>query len=111
MLAREQEGKEFGVIVLAEGLAEYLPAEYLEGVTFDDHGHISLAADQPGAQHGRRPSRQNTRRRTGKKRRVTGLQLGYEARLRPAARLRRHARQPARRRGLSRPGRETSSTA
>ena len=27
MIAREQEGKEFGVIVLAEGLAQYLPSQ------------------------------------------------------------------------------------
>src|SRR4051812_13581714 len=31
MLAREEEGKEFGVIVLAEGLAEFLPDEQLRG--------------------------------------------------------------------------------
>ena len=43
MIAREKEGKEFGVIVLAEGLGQYLPAKYLEGVTFDDHGNISLS--------------------------------------------------------------------
>ena len=43
MLVREQERKEFGVIVLAEGIAEYLPADQLEGVARDDHGHISIA--------------------------------------------------------------------
>ncbi len=43
MIARENDGKEFGVIVLAEGLAQFMPAKYLEGVTFDDHGNISLS--------------------------------------------------------------------
>jgi ATP-dependent phosphofructokinase / diphosphate-dependent phosphofructokinase len=79
MIAREREGKEFGVIVLAEGLAQYLPSRYLEGVKFDDHGNISLAQTnlyqtmskmvEAGYEH-----------KTGKKRRVTGVQLGYEAR-------------------------------
>ena len=43
MLAREREGKEYGVIVIAEGMAEYLPMKHLEGVTRDDHGHIKIA--------------------------------------------------------------------
>ena len=38
MLAREKEGKEFGVIVMAEGLAEFLPGEFLQGVPRDEHG-------------------------------------------------------------------------
>ncbi|MEX0676299.1 MAG: 6-phosphofructokinase [Pirellulales bacterium] len=79
MRAREAEGKEFGVIVMAEGLAEYLPMSYLEGVSRDEHGHIavsqlnlsrmfsSLVAEEYQAQ-------------TGRQRRVKGLQLGYEAR-------------------------------
>ena len=41
MLARERQNKEFGVIILAEGLAEFLPAEYLEGVKRDEHQHIA----------------------------------------------------------------------
>ena len=43
MLARENEGKEFGVVVLAEGLAEFLPYSYVEGISRDDHGHISIS--------------------------------------------------------------------
>ena len=79
MTTRDQEGKEFGVIVLAEGLAEYLPIEYLHGVTRDEHGHISISqvnlaqtvADLVSTEYDRQ---------TGKSRRVRGLQLGYEAR-------------------------------
>ncbi len=39
----EAEGKEFGVIVMAEGLAEFLPMNYLEGVPRDEHGHIAIS--------------------------------------------------------------------
>ena len=44
MVTREQnEGKEFGVMVMAEGLAEYLPMTYLQGVARDEHGHIAVS--------------------------------------------------------------------
>jgi ATP-dependent phosphofructokinase / diphosphate-dependent phosphofructokinase len=79
MLAREKEGKEFGAIVVAEGLAEYLPSKYLQGAKFDEHGHISL----PQTELGKNLAKQVEaayQRRTGRKRRVTGVQLGYEAR-------------------------------
>jgi 6-phosphofructokinase 1 len=79
MLAREKEGKEFGVIVVAEGLAEYLPSRYLEGAKFDDHGHISLPQTQLGKNLAGKVESEY-QRRTGRRRRVTGLQLGYEAR-------------------------------
>lgn len=79
MVAREKEGKEFGAIVVAEGLAEYLPMSYLQGGKFDEHGHISL----PQAELGKTLAKQveaEYQKQTGKKRRVTGVQLGYEAR-------------------------------
>ncbi|MGP0064977.1 MAG: 6-phosphofructokinase [Isosphaeraceae bacterium] len=79
MLAREREGKEFGVIVLAEGLAQYLPSRYLEGVKFDDHGNISLSQTNL-AQNMSKMVEAGYEKRTGKKRRVIGVQLGYEAR-------------------------------
>src|SRR5262245_1493032 len=44
MITREREGKEYGVIVIAEGLAELLPQRLLEGIGRDEHGHISIAA-------------------------------------------------------------------
>jgi len=43
MVAREDEGKQFGVIVMAEGLAELLPQKYLEGIPRDEHNHISIS--------------------------------------------------------------------
>jgi 6-phosphofructokinase 1 len=79
MIAREREGKEFGVIVLAEGLAQFMPAQFLEGVKFDEHGNISLSQTNL-ARNMMKLVETEFERRTGKKRRVTGLQLGYEAR-------------------------------
>ena len=79
MIAREKEGKEFGAIVLAEGLAQFMPAQYLEGVKFDDHGNISLSQTNL-ARNMTKLVEAEYEKRQGKKRRVTGVQLGYEAR-------------------------------
>ena len=79
MLAREDEGKPFGVIVIAEGLAEYLPMKYLEGSPRDEHGHISIShvnLCHKFAQFVSRAYQVATKR----SRKVTGLQLGYESR-------------------------------
>ena len=75
----EAEGKEFGVVVVAEGLAELLPHEHIEGVPRDEHGHIAIAqvslcrlfSDLVGKEY---------TRQTGKKRKITSMQLGYESR-------------------------------
>ncbi len=75
----EAEGKPYGVIVLAEGLAEFLPFEEIDGVPRDEHGHIAISklnlsrlfADLVGAEY---------TQQTGKKFKITGLQLGYESR-------------------------------
>jgi 6-phosphofructokinase 1 len=79
MEARQAEGKESGVLVLAEGLAEYLPAEHLKGIPRDDHGHIAIAQVQLNRKFAKLIG-DEFRRRTGIARKVTGLQLGYEAR-------------------------------
>jgi 6-phosphofructokinase 1 len=79
MLARDKEGKEFGVIVMAEGLAEYLPMKYLEGVPRDDHGHISISHINLGRMFAKLVADAYAKA-SGKKRKVTGLQLGYESR-------------------------------
>jgi 6-phosphofructokinase 1 len=82
MLVREQERKEFGVIILAEGIAEYLPADQLKGIGRDDHGHIAIAQVNMARLFARLVADEYTRV-TGKSRRVHGLQLGYEARCAP----------------------------
>ncbi len=79
MLAREEDGKPFGVIVLAEGLAELLPFTYLEGISRDDHGHISIAEIDLGPLFARLLG-EAYEKETGRTRKVTGLQLGYESR-------------------------------
>jgi 6-phosphofructokinase 1 len=79
MLRREQDGKAFGVIVLAEGLAELLPYEYIKGIPRDPHGHLAISlvgmykllAKLIGKEY---------HKQTGRKRSVKALQLGYEAR-------------------------------
>jgi ATP-dependent phosphofructokinase / diphosphate-dependent phosphofructokinase len=77
MIARDAEGKHFGVIVLAEGLAELLPMKYLKGIPRDEHDHIRPRPQGHGP--------------------ATWLRIA----LCQAAGLRRDARQPARRRRLS----------
>ncbi|MCH7729743.1 MAG: 6-phosphofructokinase, partial [Planctomycetes bacterium] len=75
----EKENKEFGVIVLAEGLAELLPSEQLEGVPRDDHGHIRIGEVNLGTMFARLVANEYEQQ-TGNRRKVTGLQLGYESR-------------------------------
>jgi len=75
----EEEGKQYGVIVLAEGLAEYLPSKQLEGIPRDEHGHISIAQVQLGRMFSKLVA-DEFKRQTGRTRKVVGLQLGYEAR-------------------------------
>jgi len=79
MVHRDEEGKEFGVFVIAEGLAELLPLERLHGIPRDEHGHISISEVNLGRLFSRLVTQEYTRR-TGRKRKVTGLQLGYESR-------------------------------
>lgn len=79
ILTREQRKKHYGTVVLAEGLAEHLSDEYLQGVPRDEHGHISLGnvslgkmvADAVGKRY---------QERTGRKKKLTGVQVGYESR-------------------------------
>ncbi len=79
MVTREREGKQYGVIVIAEGLAELLPAEYLVGIPRDEHGHISISAVNLHKIFTRLIG-DEYQKQTGRKRKITPLQLGYEAR-------------------------------
>ncbi|MCR9294405.1 MAG: 6-phosphofructokinase [bacterium] len=82
MIKRENLGHPYGVVVIAEGLAEYLPQKYLQGVTRDDHGHIAVADVNLGKMLADLVSKAYTAK-TGKKRKINGLQLGYESRCAP----------------------------
>lgn len=79
MIDRELESKKYGVIVLAEGLAELLPVEYLQGIPRDEHGHIAISEINLGRLFSKLVAKRYEAL-TGKKRKVTGLQLGYESR-------------------------------
>jgi 6-phosphofructokinase 1 len=79
MLAREREGKEFGVIVVAEGMAELLPYKYLVGVPRDEHGHIAISQLNLSRTMAKLVM-DEYKKQTGKSRKMVGLQLGYEAR-------------------------------
>ena len=79
MTVREEEGKRFGVVVIAEGLAEFLPTAYLEGIGRDEHGHISISQINL-SQIMAKQLIEAYKKETGQYRKVTGLQLGYESR-------------------------------
>jgi 6-phosphofructokinase 1 len=75
----EAEGKEFGVIVLAEGLAELLPLQHIDGVPRDEHGHIAISQISLGKLFADLVASEYAKQ-TGRKRKVTSVPLGYESR-------------------------------
>ena len=79
MTTREREGKEYGVIVVAEGLAELLPYKYVEGVPRDEHGHIKISDINVHELFSGLIAKEYEKE-MGKKRSVKPVQLGYEAR-------------------------------
>jgi 6-phosphofructokinase 1 len=80
IVGREARGKHYGVVVLAEGLAEMLAP----GTTTrrDDQGRVVLAAVDLGRTFAGLVADRYAAR-TGRKKKVTGLQLGYESRAAP----------------------------
>lgn len=82
ILTREKRGRHDGTVVLAEGLSELLPADFLENVPRDEHGHVSLGRIDLGKFMATRVS-DRYRERTGRKKKVTGVQVGYESRCAP----------------------------
>ena len=69
-------------MVLAEGLAEMLPPRDLEGAGRDEHGHVSLGTMNLGRALANVVSARYEAR-SGRKKKVTGVQLGYESRCAP----------------------------
>jgi 6-phosphofructokinase 1 len=82
IVARERRGKLYGTVVLAEGIAELLPEEYLRNVTRDDHGHVSLGRIDIGKLVAKVVA-DRYEKRTGKPKKLVGVQLGYESRCSP----------------------------
>jgi 6-phosphofructokinase len=78
IVTRQRRGKEYGTVVLAEGLAEMLPEAYVNQYR-DESGHVSLPKLDIGRVVAARVS-ERFFERTGKKKKVTGVQLGYESR-------------------------------
>ncbi len=82
ILTRERRKKYYGTVVLAEGLGEALSERFLTHVPRDEHGHISLGqinlAKLVAETVGRRFEAQ-----TGRSKKVTAVQVGYEARCSP----------------------------
>jgi 6-phosphofructokinase 1 len=83
MVTREKRNdKHYGTVVLAEGLAELMPDSFLETLPRDEHGHLSLGRIDLGKLIARLVS-DRYEKRTGEKKKVTGVQLGYESRCSP----------------------------
>jgi 6-phosphofructokinase 1 len=84
-LREEQEDKRYGVIVLAEGLAEHLPQQYIHGIERDEFGHIAISKVNLSGIFAQLVAREY-KDQTGRSKKITPLQLGYEARCaRPSA--------------------------
>ncbi len=79
MIAREKIGRNYGVMVIAEGLAEYLPQSFLDGLARDDHGHLAISHADVGKLLASELA-EAYKQRTGKSRKINGLQMGYESR-------------------------------
>ncbi len=82
MLTRERRGKHYGTVVLAEGIAEMLPRQYIDALPRDPHGHIPLGKLDIGKIFAERVARRYEER-TGRKKKVGSVQLGYESRCAP----------------------------
>ena len=82
ILTRETRKKHYGTVVLAEGLAEALSERYLGHVPRDEHGHISLGQINLGKLVADAVAKR-FESKTGRAKKVTGIQVGYEARCSP----------------------------
>ena len=88
LVARENEGKSYGVVVMAEGIGEYLPLEEIRKCLSEDEysklkpdefGHFPVSQLKFSSRIGRLAS-EEFKRRTGKTKKINGVQFGYEAR-------------------------------
>jgi 6-phosphofructokinase 1 len=78
ILLREKNGKYYGVICVAEGLADKLPEKY-RPTEKDRHGNVILGTAEVGRVL-RDVAEEIYRRRTGRKKKIIYKQIGYETR-------------------------------
>lgn len=78
ILDRADDGREYGVICIAEGLADSLPEDQRPSVV-DQHGNAVLGSVKIG-QHLAEAIEREWLRRTGEKHKVRSKQIGYEVR-------------------------------
>jgi len=82
IITRERRDKHYGAVVLAEGLSELLPESSLKNLPRDEHGHLSLGRiNLAGTVAEMAMERYHAR--TGRRKKLTGVQLGYESRSAP----------------------------
>ena len=79
IVTRDNFGKRYGVVVLAEGLSALLPESEIGGGARDAYGHISFASLDLGRLLAERTAKRY-RDRTKRSVKITGVQLGYESR-------------------------------
>lgn len=77
--ARASRKQHYGVVVLAEGLAEKLPSDFIASLSRDEHGHISLGDVHLGHLVAKMTMKRLEERKMPKVK-VNGVQLGYESR-------------------------------
>jgi ATP-dependent phosphofructokinase / diphosphate-dependent phosphofructokinase len=83
ILTREKRhDKHYGTVVLAEGVAELMPDSFLATLPRDEHGHVSLGRLDLGKLIARLVA-DRYEAVTGRKKKVAGVQLGYESRCAP----------------------------
>ncbi len=78
MMSRSADGRDYGVVCVAEGLADLLP-ESQRPTEVDEHGNIVLGAAQIGRMLAKETERRHTER-AGRTIKVRHKQLGYETR-------------------------------
>ncbi|MEO1338318.1 MAG: 6-phosphofructokinase [Myxococcota bacterium] len=83
LMREERDDKHYGTVVLAEGLSEMLPDNFIESLPRDEHGHIGLGRIDLGKLIANIVADRYLAR-VGRKKKVTGIQLGYESRCAPA---------------------------
>ncbi|HTL34529.1 MAG TPA: 6-phosphofructokinase [Kofleriaceae bacterium] len=79
---RERRGKHYGTVVLAEGLAEMLPESTIANLPLDEHGHLPLGRFDLGKLVAQLAMKRYEEK-TNRKKKLVGLQLGYESRCAP----------------------------